>query len=243
MLDNAFELEDIQNINNGDDRIRIARVRIKCLREVIGFIVRTLMDTSWITKLQKFRKKGLEAAARPTIDYIEKICKRMLEIPQEDTNILNIKREFGEYAVSLSALNALEELYNHKALPLCELIKEKKSNNHGFDYITLDENQYFVFGEAKYRAKGNGDKDALIQVVDFITKEQHYIDSNFVAFFNENAALQCSVGNKYGISIASNVDNKALERRAKRLRKNEAFKQLSGVKNIYIIYIENENIF
>ena len=200
MLDNAFELEDIQNINNGDDRIRIARVRIKCLREVIGFIVRTLMDTS--TRDLVFQGKGLEAAARPTIDYIEKICKRMLEIPQEDTNILNIRREFGEYAVSLSALNALEELYNHKALPLCELIKEKKSNNHGFDYITLDENQYFVFGEAKYRAKGNGDKDALIQVVDFITKKQHCIDSNFVAFFNENAAIQCSVGNKYGISIA-----------------------------------------
>lgn len=250
MMSSSVICEDIK-IENIGDSIYVCRVNIKDLDSIIKVIVDSVIDISWINSLPHRLHKGLEAAATPTIEYIKGLCNNIKEA--NDAEIIvneneakqkaQIRKDFGEYAISISALHALESLYKHRALPLIEILKEKIKGNHGFDYITVSPSIFFVFGEAKYRKNGTGAKEAAKQIVEFVKKRQPYKDSNFIDTFNVHASSRCSEDGVYGVSIAANLSKKTVEEHIQQLLNNKYFKALSKHDVIHLIFVENEGVF
>lgn len=249
-MPNSVVCEDI-SIENVGDSIYICLVNIKDLEAVIKIIVDSVIDISWINNLPTRLHKGLLAAATPTIEYIKGLCNNIKEAndtgitvnENEEKQNAQIRKDFGEYAISISALHALESLYEHRALPLIEILKEKMKGNHGFDYITLSPSVFFVFGEAKYRKNGTGAKEAAKQIVGFIEKGQPYKDSNFIDAFDEFAPKRCSEDGVYGVSIAANLSDKTVEEHIQQLLNNKYFQALLERDVIYLIFVENEGVF
>lgn len=234
-----IECEDIFNQLICDECIKICHVKINNLDAIIQLLVNTIVDLSWINKLPTHEHKGIKAAANPTIEYIKNLCTKL----NINNSQRSVKKDFGEYAVSICALKSLTQVYGHEALPLLEILKEKMIGNPGFDYATIKDGALFIFGEAKYRKDGNGDKTALNQIIDFISKDKHYIESNNLDKFNLFAAKQCS-DNMYGVSFASNLGKKKRDRRISNIITDNKLKELARkVQKIYIIYIENEGFF
>lgn len=249
-MTNSVICEDIKFENVGDS-IYVSRVNIKDLDVAIKIIVDYVIDISWINNLPTHLHKGLVAAATPTIKYIKGLCNNIkgakgseIEVNESEAKQkAQIRKDFGEYAISISALHALESLYEHKTLPLMEILKEKMKGNHGFDYITLSSSGFFVFGEAKYRKNGTGAKEAAKQIVGFIEKGQPYKDSNFIDDFDVFASKRCSEDEVYGVSIAANLSEKPIGEHIQQLLNNKYFKTLLKRDAIYLIFVENEGVF
>lgn len=242
--------EDIK-VSDIADHIYITHVSINDLDAIIKTIVENIVDLNWINDLPPRLHKGFKAAAAPTIKYIKDICDNIKDAQEPKTPIskeeekqrTQIRKDFGEYAISVSALHALESLYAHRTIPLMEIIKEKYRGNHGFDYISISPSIFFVFGEAKYRKDGSGAKAAAEQIVKFIKKGQPFKDSNFIDAFDPFAPARCSEDDVYGISIAANLSQKTLNEHLQTLLKNKNFQKLLGRDAIYLIFVENEGIF
>lgn len=247
---NGVVCENI-TIENTNDRIFVSIVHINNIDEIIKTIVDNIIDLNWINNLPQQQHRGIKAAALPTIEYIKNVCNNIKEAQKTKIKLSlkekkereQIRKDFGEYAVSLSALQALQTLYEHNTLPLIEILKEKVKGNHGFDYISISPSILFVFGEAKYRNDGSGASAAAKQIVDFIEKEQPYIDWNFLSGYNIFAQDRCSLDDAYGVSIATNLSKQTIEKHLQRIFKNKHFKALQKRESIYLIFVENEGIF
>lgn len=234
-----IECEDIINQHICDECIKICHVKINNLDAIIQLIVNTIVDLNWINKLPAHEHKGIKAAAQPTINYIKSLCTKL----KTSNSQKRVKKDFGEYAVSICALKSLTQIYNHEALPLLEILKEKVIGNPGFDYATIKDGALFIFGEAKYRNDGSGDKVALKQIADFISNNKHYIESNNLDKFNLFAANQCSNG-MFGVSFASNLGRRERDKKISNIADDDRLKKLAETAQIiYIIYIENEGFF
>ena len=127
---------DLKNTENYIDKhiypncdINCIHIQIKDLNKVVSEMTSEISDTSWINNLKELDKLAFNATAKRTIDKV------VNEIFSKVSNGLN--EDIGEYLVSFSAQNTLVSHYNHKKIPLAELLKEKVSGNPGFDFHTI----------------------------------------------------------------------------------------------------------
>ncbi len=162
-------------------------------------MITMIQDTSWIEKLDIINQKSFEVRARKTI---EKLVHDIL-LKVENT----VSEEFGEFLISVTALDSLEFQYSHKKVPLAELFKERKTGNGSFDFHTETHGELIAFGEAKYSGSSSRYRDALEQIASFISDEKDISDmADIRHFVSENSALKVIQDNKKAFVAAFSIN-------------------------------------
>lgn len=227
-----FEKEFVlKNDSDKVSNVKFLRVKIKDLKNIVDEIISNLYNVSWLNQLSNEELKiGFLACAEPTI---KKICDKLNELSEQ-----NDISEIGEYVVSNVARLIIEETYDYYVLPLAELLKEKVSNNSGFDYHCENKEDIPIFGEAKYVAGKNGYGRALSQVVDFINDNKDKKEIPFLShFFKQNTIKNLVLQNK-GYSISFSTTNISTENLLDNIIKNEDFKKLIGYNEIIVVAVD-----
>ena len=168
----------------------------------IASIIREINDNSWIEKLNIIEKTSYEARLKETVKTIMDDCLTFDATIKQDIYDYST---VGEYIVSKEGRSALIQEYNHTAIPLAELWKEKASKNPGFDYHSESVSNLIIFGEAKYNSNYNPYSDAIIQVEGFITKQKDHMELTDLQNFVSKDAVNNFLQSKKGFSIAFSV--------------------------------------
>lgn len=215
----------------GETNIKFLRVKVDNLESNVREIIKNLYDVSWLNKLATEELKvGFMSCAEPTI---KRMCKD-LETALEGDSVSDI----GEYIVSNVARLIVEECYNYYVLPLAELLKEKVSNNSGFDYHFQTNENIPVFGEAKYVANSNAYGKALSQVNRFIKENKDKKEIQLLSnFLSREAISNIVLGNK-GYSISFSTTEITSEKLIEHILENEDFKKLLEYKEIIMVAVE-----
>lgn len=149
--------------------VHSVHVIISDVPDIIKKVFENISDTSWIENLENVAaKKSFAIAAKRTISRLA------LKVFNGDDDALT--EHTGEYVVSVTALNALRQEYNHKTLPLSELWKEQVAGNPSFDFHSVCPKSMLLFGESKYSGKRNPHGVALTQIKEFIEQEKDITD-------------------------------------------------------------------
>jgi len=195
-------------------------------------LIKTISDTSWISRLDAIGKMTFEATAIRTIEKLVDIF-----------NSVNsrITEDFGEFMISLNSGNCLRDKYNHEILPISELWKPKKSGNEGFDFHTVSPNNKFSFGEAKYVRDGNSYGRAARQVCEFIDEEKDRGDAGLLNYFKKPIAMDNLKDGKRGFVIAFSINSTNYETILRNSLKNRDVKKLlKSCDELYIVGVRHE---
>lgn len=220
--------ENLFNLRNVN--IHLICVKIDDIENHIDRITHSIQDTSWINELGPISQISFRAASRKTIEKLIGIFSRQDE---------PVSSELGEYIISMSAGDVLENKLQHKKLPISELWKEKKSGNHGFDFHTITPENKVSFGEAKYSRSSNKHHDSIDQIIDFIADDKHKMDYQQLQAFINKETVDNILQNKNCFCAAFSIIN---EKSFKRLMNNESVsskinKIIPNSKEIFIIGI------
>ena len=165
-------LSDIQ-ING---KSRFLRIEPNNLSVTLREIFESLMDISW---LEQFKGRALYGSFHnrviPTLEVIERDF--------QNGNITSINSDAGEKVVSELARQAVVFYLGYFDIPLSELFKEQKGQNPGFDFLSMNNDQVLLFGEAKYQSGEYAYNASLNQIKDFIDDKKDSKDiANIVHF-------------------------------------------------------------
>lgn len=171
----------------------------------IASVMKEINDNSWIAKLDIVEQISYEARLKETVISIMRDCVKF----NKDTscNVYDYS-VVGEYIVSKEGRNALVAEFNHRAIPLAELWKEKSKGNPGFDYHSESTTDLIVFGEAKYNSSCNPHAEAIKQVEEFINKAKDNMELTDLKHFVSNNAINNFRQSKKGFSIAFSIKSK-----------------------------------
>lgn len=164
-------------------------------------MIKTISDTSWISKLNAITKAAFEATSSRTIEkLVDNVNNRVVGD--------SITEDFGEYMVSDTAQCALESLLKHSKVPLAELIKARITGNEGFDFHTECKKSLITFGEAKYSGTKSPYAKALRQILEFIDLKKDNAELIVLMHHvSESAAAKCVKGEKaYAAAFSINAD-------------------------------------
>ena len=141
--------------------VRYVRLKVNDVSLTLSEIYQSLVDASWINKLQvaEALRGSLRARINDTIVHLSAIFA---------ANPNSIEKSTGEYIVSESARRYLVDVLSYANIPLGELFKQQKSGNPGFDFFSENLQNVILFGEAKYRSNNTGCNDSLTQINEFI---------------------------------------------------------------------------
>ncbi|WP_124097496.1 hypothetical protein [Pseudomonas aeruginosa] len=149
----------------------------RSIHELIGVI----SDQTWIERLGVIPRASFERTALRTIAQL---------VAQFRAADNKLNSNIGEYLVSVSAAQGMEESFGHKVFPISELWKEKVSNNHGFDFHTESNFEVISFGEAKYNSNSNPYDDAADQVLRFLADGKHLGDAVCLQYFVSSNSME-----------------------------------------------------
>ena len=155
---------------------RFLRIEPTNLSVTLKEIFESLMDISW---LEQFKGTPLYGSfwdrANPTLETIKRDF--------QDGNITTVDKDAGEKVVSELARQAVVSHMGYFDIPLSELFKEQKGQNPGFDFLSMNNNQVLLFGEAKYQSREYAHISSLNQIKAFVDEKKDSKDiANFVYF-------------------------------------------------------------
>lgn len=200
-------------------------------------LINILNDKTWLSKLDFLTRSDFEECAKTTID-------EMLSIFSDTQTTNSIKKEFGEYMVSMNAQRTLKAKLNHKIITLSEIWGKKKSGNPGFDFHTFDEkNDLVTFGEAKYNSNKTAIKDAVDQINKFITEtpNKDKIDTRELRLLGVPETALCKIykDRERNLAAAFSIVEKVKEFNINFFLDQDYIKQLLCEKNeIYFIGVK-----
>lgn len=177
----------------------VSCIKVENIKKHASNLLTEITDTSWISDLNPVAKMSYEGTAQKTINKLVKIFKAVDN---------KVTKDFGEFLISMSSGHCLRKKCNHKVLPLSELWKEKKSNNHGFDFHTLSPENKFSFGEAKFVSSGNSYTTSASQVFEFAQDGKDKIDAVHLMHFSEHLAIENLQAGKRGFVVAFSINTK-----------------------------------
>ena len=193
-------------------------------------MVDIISSTSWINKLSAVDQASYSARAERTIQKLVNDIFVKVSSP--------ISTQFGEYMVSITSQDALEESANHNALPLAELFKEKVSGNPGFDFHTETATTYLAFGEAKYSGRTTPYEKALVQIQDFVRLKKDEAElADLKNFCSEQAANNALHGQKAFVAAFS-LNAKRVPRMFSKILACQEVIQLLEYPELYLIGVE-----
>lgn len=145
------------------------RVSVRSLEKLASELAKTVVDTSWMTKLDK----GTQRAYEYTVSETAKV---LCDIFSSIAPDCQMSEEFGELMVSMGSARALRQVFGHAEIPLAELWKPQIKQNEGFDFHTVCGSGMLNFGEAKYSSISSPHGAAIIQASKFISAQKHLRD-------------------------------------------------------------------
>lgn len=219
-----------KDFSDSECEIHCIHVVIDDVSAAIEEFKNIVSDTSWIGDLDELSQLTFSATAARTIDNI------VNEIIGGMTSEIN--SDIGEYIVSYSAQSALETQLGHIKIPLAELLKEKIGGNPGFDFHTISEKRFLIFGEAKYSADETPRGIAVNQIGDFIGLSKDYAELNsFRAFLDVDIQKNMIDGRRgYAAAFSFNADN--IDTIFKNAVESEKFNELICHVQLYLLAIE-----
>jgi len=188
----------------GGPKVRFLRVEVNDLKPALRSIIADIADTSWISGLvDEIVTSSFLARAQPTIDK--------LSIELNNAIASGATESAGEYIVSMVARCTIESIYDYRALPLAEVIKEQKSGNPGFDYHHENTSLVLRFGEAKYKTGRNAYGSAFSQIVDHIKLQKDVKEIVDLSHFMSEGAKANFCNGKKGYSAAFSTSGKSFD--------------------------------
>lgn len=162
----GYEIIDKQEIEEHITFIRINPTNLKLtLREVFN----SLADFSWISSFdEEYMRDAFQVRAERSVNYIAN------NIIREDDS--SVTSDSGEFVVSELARKTIVTEMGYLDIPLAELLKEKESGNHGFDFYSENLSNILLFGEAKYVTGRNAYGRAFEQIVRFEDEKKDVSD-------------------------------------------------------------------
>ena len=159
MINKNISIKIFKNLEN----VTTILAHVEGIFSIVEDMISSIQDTSWMSNLtnENFKIQYLHRA-KPTL---EKIVQEILTpLFSEENKEAKITKEAGEYVISMTAQNVLCQEYKHNIIPIAELWKEKETGNPGFDFHSESTDALIFFGEAKYRSRGSGYRDAFSQL-------------------------------------------------------------------------------
>ena len=198
ILKSELDKSQYDNLSSVKAKIYICLVEINA-SDSIASIVQEINDKSWIAKLNIVEQISYEARLKGTVKKIMDECNIFDNETKHNIYDYSI---VGEYIISKEGRTALTAEYNHSAIPVAELWKEKTSRNPGFDYHSESTSNLIVFGEAKYNAHKNPYNDAIEQIENFIIAQKDCMELSDLQHFVSSKAVKNFEQSKKGFSIA-----------------------------------------
>lgn len=213
-----------------DCDVYAAHIKISNIDRRAEAMIEMISDTSWIEPLAATKKATFRATSKRTITELVKKIQGRVENDKLTEN-------FGEYLVSDTALETLEQIYKHARVPLAELLKERITGNPGFDFHSECEVNLISFGEAKYSGKSSPYNRALKQIKDFVEMEKDTAELIVVENFVSKTAIdRCLNGEKaYTAAFSLTGDPKQMFKNA---IENKHLKKLLVHCELYLIGVE-----
>lgn len=233
----AMEVTKIEGLDRkdlgitGDCELFVAHVKISDLDKRANEMFETISNTSWIQKLDVITQQAFKATSQKTIT---KLIQNITERNSSDT----ITVEFGEYMISDTAQSVLVEKFDHKRIPLAEILKARLSGNEGFDFHTECKEQTLVYGEAKYSGSDNPYQNAMSQIASFIENQKDDAELIVLMHFASETALQNHNNGIKSYAAAFSINAKNPEVIIKHALQSEHLKKLTVHHAIYIIGVE-----
>lgn len=159
-------LKDTKDIVCGDNTCKVYyyHVKINNVKQKAILMRDQFIDESWLSKIgDEGDIESFKVRSESTINMLIRILNNVNS---------EIGKEFGEYLISSTALTTLQKEQEHEPLPLAEIWKEQESQNPGFDFHTISNENILLYGEAKYRADKNAYGVAINSIRDFIKKKK-----------------------------------------------------------------------
>ena len=181
--------------------ILLVGVEVKNTEEYVKNLVKSIIDTSWISDLDEVAQISYKANSTKTV-------KKIVDIFNSHEG--DVKGDIGEYIVSLSAVDVLCMTYSHHKIPLSELWKSKLIGNDGFDFHTVTPISKINFGEAKYNYISNPYTVAAKQVIRFIEEEKDDSDLIHIQSLEPHIGVKPDYEKKsfnYSISFSVNSED------------------------------------
>lgn len=211
-------------------KVYVLHVIINDIEDRASQMIQTISSTSWIERLGAIAQKTYKARAKSTIEKLVNEIFSKISSPITD--------EFGEYVVSMSAQDVLEESLHHTKVPLAELFKEQKSGNPGFDFHTESSSSIIAFGEAKYSASINPYTKALSQIVDFIGLCKDDMELTDLSNFVSGQAINRALNGVKAYIAAFSINSKNPETILTNVLKSEYLPTLLSYPELYLIGVE-----
>lgn len=206
------------------------RIEPSDLKTTINDIICALNNLSWIETFDKeYIKKSFKIRASKTAKHLSN---KLNNFAQD-----KVTTDIGETVVSeLSRLAIVNEL-EYRDIPLAELIKQKISGNHGFDFFSETLSQFIVFGEAKYVSNSNGYGRALEQIERFIMEERDTSDLNDIDRFVSDSSLNNHTQNDKAFACAFSATSIKSETLIDNIVKNANFNKIKHHREIILIAV------
>lgn len=201
---NVVANEELAPDGDGNAKARFIRVEVSNTKPVVEAAIKRVADTFWVNNITSdFTKASFLARAQGTIDELSSGLRSAIDN--------SITSSTGEYVVSITAHCIVEAVYDYKALPLAEIIKEKKSGNPGFDYHHEKDGILLLFGEAKYTTAGNAYSRAFNQIVDHVAKCKDVKEVADLEHFVSDTTKRNFLAGKKGFTAAFSTRGKSFD--------------------------------
>ncbi|MFZ5637638.1 MAG: hypothetical protein ACOY82_13745 [Pseudomonadota bacterium] len=202
VMDIDWGCEHVEMTALANGSIRACKVTVSDIGKLAQELTKTVVDTSWMSSLDKGARRSYEKTVAETADVLVKIFNA---VPVSGSTTA-IQEDFGELMVSMGAARALCRVFSHSEVPLAELWKPQVKQNEGFDFHTVCELEKINFGEAKYSAKKSPHGIALDQISDFLTAEKHFRDRPHLEKLVSPSAIANLDNEEFGIVAAFSVN-------------------------------------
>ncbi|HCG7440269.1 hypothetical protein HJ144_18710 [Vibrio parahaemolyticus] len=216
----------------GEASIKACTVSVNDLRCMANELTNSVLNTSWITSLDKGTQKSYQYTAKETAEAL-------VEIFDKITDENSLGAEFGEIMVSMGSSRALEKIFGHISLPIAEIWKPQVKQNEGFDFHTECPSALINFGEAKFSGSENPHGKAISQAQRFIKEEKHYRDRVHLVNLSSADAVTNLDDDKFGaiaaFSINSDDVTKIMNNALDSIRKSEL---INDAQMIYLVGVK-----
>lgn len=209
VIDAAWGCEhcDIPSLAAGN--IRACKVSVSDIGKLAYELSRTVVDTSWMAKLDKGARRAYEKTVAETASLLVAIFKAASAASAASsptTTGSGIQEDFGELMVSMGAARALNQVFSHLEVPLAELWKPQAKQNEGFDFHTVCQSDWVHFGEAKYSSSKSPHGIAIAQISEFLKADKQYRDRPHLEKLVAPSAIQKLDNEEFGVVAAFSIN-------------------------------------
>ncbi len=224
----GFDVLDSKEIFNlGRKPAFVASINVTNLSKAVETSLADIADDSWILKLPKLSQIGYKSR-------LEKSAKNITaKIKSKDVS--KITKDSGELVIVQVARQCLCTKFNHKEIPLAELLHSKETGNASFDFHSESENSLIIFGEGKYRNTGNPYTIALTQIQNFFIKNKHQDDVVHLQNLVTDEASGNFVNANQAFAAVFSVNGKNVEKILDNAITSNAAKEVNSHSELYLI--------